>query len=122
MSDPNSLSTILKERKLRANEVAEAIGVTPAAIHNWKLGVSRPNRANRTKLAKYLEIEPEELLFDPPSNPPPKAESNGGAVTITIRGNGMNIEVMVSGATALSVIRQIFPPNSFGDPGRHPPD
>jgi transcriptional regulator with XRE-family HTH domain len=114
MSDRNSLGTILKERNVKINDLASAVGVTPAAVYNWTRGVM-PSKANRTKVANYLEIEPSELSFDPPMT-----ESNGGGIYVTVRGDGLNLEMVVSKSTARSLLNLLL--NGEPDPRRHPTD
>lgn len=42
-------------------QVAEYVGVSPSTVHYWKTGRTRPEYKNVLRLARYLEVEPEEV-------------------------------------------------------------
>ncbi len=53
----------LREKKgLTQAEVANALGVTPAAVSKWETGASKPRVEILFELAKILEARPEELM------------------------------------------------------------
>jgi Zn-dependent peptidase ImmA (M78 family)/DNA-binding XRE family transcriptional regulator len=54
--DPDELTLARKFRGLRKNELAQAVGVTPAALSQYELGQSRPSPAVLAKLALALGV------------------------------------------------------------------
>jgi Zn-dependent peptidase ImmA (M78 family)/DNA-binding XRE family transcriptional regulator len=54
--DPHELTLARKFRGLRKNELARAVGVTPAALSQYELGQSRPSPAVLAKLALALGV------------------------------------------------------------------
>ena len=52
--DPDELTLARKFRGLRKNELAQAVGVTPAALSQYELGQSRPSPAVLARLALAL--------------------------------------------------------------------
>lgn len=54
--DPDELTLARRFRGLRKNELAEAVGVTPAALSQYELGQSRPSPAVLARLALALGV------------------------------------------------------------------
>jgi Zn-dependent peptidase ImmA (M78 family)/transcriptional regulator with XRE-family HTH domain len=54
--DPDELTLARKFRGLRKNELAQAVGVTPAALSQYELGQSRPSPAVLARLALALGV------------------------------------------------------------------
>ncbi len=54
--EPDELTLARKFRGLRKNELAQAVGVTPAALSQYELGQSRPSPAVLAKLALALGV------------------------------------------------------------------
>ncbi|HWF80220.1 MAG TPA: XRE family transcriptional regulator, partial [Streptosporangiaceae bacterium] len=54
--DPDELTLARKFRGLRKNELAQAVGVTPAALSQYELGQSRPSPAVLARLALALAV------------------------------------------------------------------
>ncbi|MCP4448263.1 MAG: helix-turn-helix transcriptional regulator [Myxococcales bacterium] len=51
------------EADLTIKQLAEAVGVTRACVHQWESG-SHPTVANIYKLASALEVSPRQLIGD----------------------------------------------------------
>lgn len=49
---PGTITEMLKERSWTQQELAEELGLTPAAINRWLMGSRRPARAMRAKLLR----------------------------------------------------------------------
>ena len=54
--DPDELTLARKFRGLRKNELAQAVGVTPAALSQYELGQSRPSPAVLARMALALGV------------------------------------------------------------------
>lgn len=54
--DPDELTLARRFRGLRKNELAQAVGVTPAALSQYELGQSRPSPAVLARLALALGV------------------------------------------------------------------
>lgn len=50
------------ERKITQSQLADAIGVTHAAISYWENGVNIPNISDCWKMADYMNISIDELV------------------------------------------------------------
>ena len=54
---------MLRENKgLTQRDIAEMLGVTPAAVSKWENGSSKPRVEILFRLAKILDVSPEELV------------------------------------------------------------
>ena len=57
------LGAVMKERKLNQQELADACGVSRAAVALWMAGKSEPNSGKIIKAAEKLRVSPNFLLF-----------------------------------------------------------
>ena len=71
--DPRELTLARKVRGLRKNELARAIGVTPAALSQYELGQARPSPAVLGKLALALGVPARFFLLGHPAPAAPSA-------------------------------------------------
>lgn len=60
------LAEIRKRRLLTQRELAERAGMTEATINRIERGVHEPRISTVRRLAAALDVDPEELLDDPP--------------------------------------------------------
>ncbi|MYG00521.1 helix-turn-helix transcriptional regulator [Candidatus Poribacteria bacterium] len=51
------LDTILEEKGIIPEELAEMLKKTPAAVSAWRRGIARPSRKNMAKLKKVLDVD-----------------------------------------------------------------
>lgn len=51
-----------KEHGLTQTELAEAIGVTQGAVHQWESGKSKPTIDNLKKIAKLFNCKVDDLI------------------------------------------------------------
>lgn len=58
------LREIRTQKRYKQNEIAEQIGVSPAAVHHWETGACEPSIANLKKLAEVLDCTVDDLLKD----------------------------------------------------------
>lgn len=58
----NWLSTTLDNRDLAGNRVAEALGIHEGNITKWRRGQKTPSAKVAAKLAKYLGVDPGQML------------------------------------------------------------
>ena len=56
------IAALRKERGIKQEELAGAVGVSPQAVSKWESGKSDPSTSNLLMLAKLFKISPEELL------------------------------------------------------------
>ena len=61
----SNLTRILEQKDKKQAEVAEAIGISRAAMNMWCKGVTFPRMPKIQKLAKYLNVSVSDLV-DPP--------------------------------------------------------
>lgn len=59
-----------EQRDVSQSDVAEAIGVSAAAVSQWESGAKSPREAAVTKLAAYLGVTPAYLRYGITSDPP----------------------------------------------------
>lgn len=57
-----AIRTARKARKKSMAQVASAVGVSTAAVQQWETGGTSPTPENLTAAARYLEIDPRDLL------------------------------------------------------------
>ena len=58
----NFLCMLREKKGMTQAEIAQALGVTPAAVSKWENGSSKPRVEVLFKLAEMLEVRPEELM------------------------------------------------------------
>ncbi len=58
----NALKSARKERGLSQEEIAEAIGVTQSAVHQWEAGKSQPTIEKLVLLAKIFCCKVDDLI------------------------------------------------------------
>lgn len=58
----NALKSARKERGLSQEEIAEAIGVTQGAVHQWESGKSKPTIDNLKKIATLFNCKVDDLI------------------------------------------------------------
>jgi transcriptional regulator with XRE-family HTH domain len=63
----SKIKTLRLEHKLTQREVAEAIGVSKAAVSQWELDIAVPQGDNLIRLAHRLSVAPDQLLWGKPS-------------------------------------------------------
>ena len=56
------LSELIRENRYKAKDIAEACGVTPAAVTHWCNGSSMPSVENLKKIAQFFGITIDELI------------------------------------------------------------
>ncbi len=56
------LKSLRTDRGISQNALAQAIGVTRAAVNAWELGKGYPNAVCLVQLAKYLNVSTDYLL------------------------------------------------------------
>ena len=57
------------DKGLKQSELADLVGVSPAAISQWELGIKTPRKGNVAKLAAVLGVTPEYLLGEKENDP-----------------------------------------------------
>jgi replicative DNA helicase len=57
-----SLQAVIQSQSLSVRQLAEALGVSQSAIYLWIQGCCVPNQETLTRLCKFLQVEPEELV------------------------------------------------------------
>lgn len=62
MTFRKKLNKLLKEKKIRGYQVAESIGISPAAVSRWRQGQSFPRCIELYKLSKVLGVSMEYLI------------------------------------------------------------
>lgn len=65
-------------RGMRANQLAQAVGVSEASISSYLTGQRRPSAPVFLRICKALEAEPDEL-YTSPTHDAPSAASSGSA-------------------------------------------
>ena len=58
----SKLKEMRTSKRIRLNEIASFIGVTPSAVHHWESGDCRPNFENLRKLAEFYRCTIDELV------------------------------------------------------------
>ena len=58
---PQSLRDLRLNRGLYQKAIAEAVGVTVAAVSRWECGDGEPEPPTRPALAKFFKITPQQL-------------------------------------------------------------
>jgi Zn-dependent peptidase ImmA (M78 family)/transcriptional regulator with XRE-family HTH domain len=71
--DPQELALARRFRGMRKNELARAVGVTPAALSQYELGQSRPSPAVLGKLALALGVPARFFILGHPAPATPSA-------------------------------------------------
>lgn len=56
------LNKLIKQKKIRGYQIAESIGISPAAVSRWRQGQSFPRCIELYKLSKVLGVTMEELI------------------------------------------------------------
>ena len=56
------LSELMKEKRFKAKDIADACGVTPSAVSHWKKGMCMPSLENLKKIAQLMEVTIDELI------------------------------------------------------------
>jgi transcriptional regulator with XRE-family HTH domain len=59
------LREIRTKKRFMQKEVADAVGVTAAAVHHWETGTCEPSLTNLKKTAEFLGCTVNDLLEDP---------------------------------------------------------
>ncbi len=63
MAIVTNLDVMLAKRKVRSNDLAEAVGITPQNLSILKTGKARAVRLSTLdKICKYLECQPGDIL------------------------------------------------------------
>lgn len=65
-----NLREIRKERGMKQEEVAAAIGMSNQAVHYYEKGLREPNLKTLRKLADTLDCTVDELIGDPEDRTP----------------------------------------------------
>ena len=60
--DSMNLYELLKENRYKAKDLAEACGVTPAAVTHWMNGTCMPSVENLKKIAQFFNVTLDELI------------------------------------------------------------
>ena len=60
--DLNRLKVVLAEKKRTNKWLAEKLGKDPATVSKWCTNSAQPNLENLMEIAKYLEVDVNELL------------------------------------------------------------
>ena len=58
------LSDLLRQRRLSQRDLAEMVSLTPAAISRYLSGERKPKAIIVAKIAKALDVQPEDLTGD----------------------------------------------------------
>ena len=61
-----------KERKLTQEKLAEALGVTPGAVHKWESGQSVPESDKLLAVSRHFDVSLDYLMKDEILSPNPK--------------------------------------------------
>lgn len=94
MSFADNLKRFMKQNKLTANEIAEQLGLTRAAVTNWSNGIRFPKDDETIKaLAKILRVGVDDLFADEDRKPVAKIPiigetSCGAAITSSFQDTG----------------------------------
>lgn len=109
----NAIAVAIDASGLSQKEVAKAVGVHQVSVSNWVRGTI-PHPDTRAKLAEVLGLSEHEMTGLPP---PP--EDNGsvetdavhlpaGPIAVTIKGDGLSLEMMVSHDTARRLLHTLL--------------
>lgn len=60
----NKLERIRNEHNMTVEQLAKAIGKSPATIYNWNKNITSPNRNDMKKIATLFETTPHLIFFD----------------------------------------------------------
>lgn len=60
------LFCLMKDRKIKAKQLAEVLGVSEGNVSDWKSGKSAPSAAIRKIIADYLGVTVDDLLAEDP--------------------------------------------------------
>ena len=58
----NRLKVVLAEKNRTNKWLAEQLGKDPATVSKWCTNTMQPNLETLVEIAKYLEVEPKDLL------------------------------------------------------------
>lgn len=58
----NALKRARKKHGFSQEEIAEAVGVTQSAVHQWEAGKSSPTIGNLRKIAKLFGCKVDDLI------------------------------------------------------------
>ena len=100
------LSFTLKEHQLTQQQLAKILDVSQGSITQWMRGKSEPSEATRQRIVAKLQ---DEATFAPRQRR--SAAGTSDMISITISGDGLEMKILVSKATARQVLQVLMPPN-----------
>lgn len=65
--DHKTTKRILRQKGFTQKEIAESLGVSPAAVSDWLKGAAQPNHKKVTELASLLDVDADDLMTADPA-------------------------------------------------------
>lgn len=110
----NAIAVAIDASGMSQREVAEAVGVHQVSVYNWIRGTI-PHPDTRAKLAEVLGLSVQEMTGlppPPPDNGPVSAvdavHQHSGPISVTIKGHGLLVQMMVSIETARELLQTLM--------------
>lgn len=80
MKDINRLKVVLAEKKRTNKWLAAQLGKDPATVSKWCTNTMQPNLETLVEIARYLEVQPKDLLCTVPTQRRKKAREQTDSI------------------------------------------